>query len=235
MLLTTIHWETYFNICALTPQLPRHSGSSEIVWHWLAHPLVFAIYAFVSSTETDYILGSFSQCTQVSTIFTLEIHPDWIKPTSQVAAALPSTRLKTFCLEVADMYGVFRRGIWHGFVEAILLSPSLEFLEFDHAPWISGSEKFLSISLHHTGIRQFVYCSPFSDDSRFRPEYGRRRLEQLDVEVHNLGILLDAFRETFEVLELPAELARYLLLEPFPSLQELLFCRLAFPLVPSYV
>ncbi len=113
-------------------------------------------------------------------------------------------------------------GPWRTLIEAIFLLPALESLVLE-APWFAENETFPSLTLLHTNLRCFVYRAPFSSslEAIRTPEYGRRSVGQIAAETHNLRLLLDANRDTLEILELPGELADSLLDSPFPSLKEL--------------
>ncbi|KAK0197958.1 hypothetical protein F5146DRAFT_65449 [Armillaria mellea] len=113
-------------------------------------------------------------------------------------------------------------GPWRTLLEAIFLLPALESLELD-APWFAEDKTFPSLTLCHNNLRRFVYRAPFSWslEGICTPEYGKRSAEQLAVETHNLRLLLDANRDSLEILELPGELADGILDSPFPSLKEL--------------
>ncbi|KAK0506629.1 hypothetical protein EDD18DRAFT_1124265 [Armillaria luteobubalina] len=113
-------------------------------------------------------------------------------------------------------------GPWHTLLESIFLLPALESLELE-APWFAEDKTFPSLTLRHNNLRRLVYCAPFSLDPEAicTPEYGKRTMEQLAVETHNLRLLLDANRDSLEILELPGELADGVLDSSFPSLKEL--------------
>ncbi|KAK0442386.1 hypothetical protein EV421DRAFT_1808787 [Armillaria borealis] len=132
-------------------------------------------------------------------------------------------------------------GPWRTLLEAIFLLPALESLVVD-APWTSKAEDFSSFTPCYAHLHRFIYHAPFFH----LPEtlgYGKRGPEQINVEVHNLRLILNSNRGSLEVLELPGELADDLFDSPFPSLKELsllgyasgpfqLHCALAHALLP---
>ncbi|KAK0442370.1 hypothetical protein EV421DRAFT_1808661 [Armillaria borealis] len=97
-------------------------------------------------------------------------------------------------------------GPWRTLLEAVFLLPALESVTID-APWTSRAETFSSFTPCHAHLRRFIYHAPGP--------------EQINVEVHNLRLILNSNRGSLEVLELPGELADDLLDSPFPSLKEL--------------
>ncbi|PBK61912.1 hypothetical protein ARMSODRAFT_964503 [Armillaria solidipes] len=113
-------------------------------------------------------------------------------------------------------------GPWRTLLEAIFLLPALESLELE-APWFAEDKVFPSLTLRYNNLRRFVYRAPFSwsREAICTPEYGKRSAEQITVETYNLRLLLDANRDSLEILELPGELADGVLDSPFPSLKEL--------------
>ncbi|PBL00007.1 hypothetical protein ARMGADRAFT_1074827 [Armillaria gallica] len=91
-----------------------------------------------------------------------------------------------------------------------------------NAPWTSRTEAeaFSSFTLCYAHLRCFISHAPFIH----LPEtagYGKRGSDQINVEVHNLRLVLSSNRGSLEILELPGELADDLFDSPFPSLKEL--------------
>ncbi|KAG7450876.1 uncharacterized protein BT62DRAFT_1001722 [Guyanagaster necrorhizus] len=134
--------------------------------------------------------------------------------------------LHTIHIKISDVNYIWKQlfmGPWRTLIEAIFSLSALESLELEEAPWFAGDEAFPSFTLRHTNLQRFLYRAPFiwSLEAIRTPEYGRRSTGQLTIETHNLRLLLDANRETLEILELPGELVDGLLDPSFPLLREL--------------
>ncbi len=102
-------------------------------------------------------------------------------------------------------------GPWRTLLEAIFLLLALDI----DAPWTSRTEAFSSFTPRYAHLRRFIYHAPFIHS----PEtagYGKRGSDQINVEVHNLWLILNSNRGSLEVLELPGELADDLFDSPFP-------------------
>ncbi|KAF5357650.1 hypothetical protein D9758_007449 [Tetrapyrgos nigripes] len=119
-------------------------------------------------------------------------------------------------------------GPWPALLQAIFSAPSLTTLEICDSPWRRSSETFtekaLNLPTATLNLRKFVYRSPFTDCfPRTSPSHGRRDEIQGRVEIYNLLALLGQFNTCLEILELPAEIAPFLIEAelPYPNLRKL--------------
>ncbi|PBK60649.1 hypothetical protein ARMSODRAFT_1026387 [Armillaria solidipes] len=111
-------------------------------------------------------------------------------------------------------------GPWPTLLESIFLLPALESLTIN-APWTSRAEAFSSFTPRYAHLRRFIYHAPFFHSPETAGYEIERGSEQINVEVHNLRLILNSNRGSLEAFELPGELADDLLDSPFPSLKEL--------------
>jgi len=141
--------------------------------------------------------------------------------------------LHTFRLVNSPWYGP-----WPALLQAIFSAPYLTTLEIVDSPWRRSSEIFTdealelfkSVSLTSSSssalnLRRFVYRVPFTDCfPRTSSSHGRRDEVQGRVEILNLLALISQFNTVLEVLELPAEIAPFLLCNEelaYPNLRRL--------------
>ncbi|KAL0581224.1 hypothetical protein V5O48_000812 [Marasmius crinis-equi] len=110
-------------------------------------------------------------------------------------------------------------GAWPDLLRAVLALPYIHTLEIQESAWRMPEEAFTEadIRANHDplpAIRTFIYHAPFTDCFYLGSKsYGRRDHLQGSVEVANLLVLIELFRSTLEVFEIPAELAPRLINE----------------------
>ncbi|KAK1217355.1 hypothetical protein PQX77_019990 [Marasmius sp. AFHP31] len=129
-------------------------------------------------------------------------------------------------------------GAWTTLLRVVLAMPNIHTLEIRDSVWRTPAEAFTETDLRTMvkpltpRIRTFIYHAPFTDCFPLGSKsYGRRDHFQGALEVSNLLVLIETFRFTLEVLDIPAELAPRLISEIatshtspdtlFPNLREM--------------
>ncbi|KAF9268299.1 hypothetical protein L218DRAFT_606809 [Marasmius fiardii PR-910] len=148
---------------------------------------------------------------------------DGIGSPDELTVSLPKVLPQMRFLHTFKLTNALFLGAWPSLLRTVFGLPHIHTLEIRDSVWRVPEERFTNADLMALAaddddshlrpslmpeIRQFIYRAPFTDCFPLGSKsYGRRDTIQGTVEVSNLIVLIELFRPSLEVLELPAELA----------------------------